>query len=47
MPWPGIKLVSPALEGGFLTTETPGKSPGLSVLRSVDHLNSTVLSNIS
>ena len=47
MPWPGIKLVSPALEGGFLTTGTPGKSPGLFVLRSIDHLNCTVLSNIS
>ena len=27
VPQPGIKLVSPALEGGFLTTEPPGKSP--------------------
>ena len=25
VPWPGIKLVSPALQGGFLTTWLPGK----------------------
>ena len=25
LPKPGIKPVSPALEGGFFTTETPGK----------------------
>ena len=25
-PWPGIKPKSPALEGGFLTTGSPGKS---------------------
>ena len=27
VPWSGIELVSPALEGGFLTTGPPGKSP--------------------
>ena len=27
LPKPGIKPVSPALEGGFIITETPGKSP--------------------
>ena len=27
VPQPGIKPVSPALEGGFLTTGPPGKSP--------------------
>ena len=26
LPNPGIKLTSPALAGGFLTTEPPGKS---------------------
>ena len=26
-PRPGIELASPALEGGFLTTGPPGKSP--------------------
>ena len=26
VPWPGIKPMSPALEGRFLTTEPPGKS---------------------
>ena len=29
LPPPGIKPSSPALEGGFLTTGPPGKSPGL------------------
>ena len=28
VPWPGIELASLALEGGFLTTETPGKFSG-------------------
>ena len=27
VPWPGIEPTSPALQGGFLTTEPPGKSP--------------------
>ena len=27
LPNPGIELVSPALAGGSLTTELPGKSP--------------------
>ena len=27
LPRPGIKPVSPALAGGFLTTVPPGKSP--------------------
>ena len=27
VPPPGIELVSPALDGGFLTTRPPGKSP--------------------
>ena len=27
VPWPGIKPASPALEGRFLTTGPPGKSP--------------------
>ena len=26
VPWPGIEPVSPALQGGFLTTGPPGKS---------------------
>ena len=26
VPQPGIELTSPALEGGFLTTGSPGKS---------------------
>ena len=26
VPWPGIESVSPALEGRFLTTGSPGKS---------------------
>ena len=29
VPWPGIKPASPALEGGFFTTEQPGKSQNL------------------
>ena len=29
VPQPGIKLVSPALQGGILTTETPEKSPAV------------------
>ena len=28
VPWLGMELASPALEGGFLTTGPPGKSPG-------------------
>lgn len=28
IPWPGVKLMSPALEGSFLTSGAPGKSPG-------------------
>ena len=32
LPGPGIKPVSPALAGGFLTTVPPGKSQDLSVL---------------
>ena len=27
LPWPGIELVSFALQGGFLTTRPPGKPP--------------------
>ena len=27
VPWPGIKPVSPALQGRFLSTRLPGKSP--------------------
>ena len=27
LPGPGLERVSPALAGGFLTTEPPGKSP--------------------
>ena len=27
LPGPGIEPMSPALAGGFLTTEAPGKSP--------------------
>ena len=30
LPDPGIKSASPALAGGFLTAEPPGKSPVLS-----------------
>ena len=29
VPRPGIRLAPPALEGGFLTTGPPGKSPTL------------------
>ena len=29
VPYPGIQPTSPALEGGFLTTESPGKFQGL------------------
>ena len=32
LPDPGIKVVSPALAGGFFTTEPPGK-PGEEVFR--------------
>ena len=28
LPGPGLEPVSPALAGGFLTTEPPGKTPG-------------------
>ena len=28
LPGPEIELMFPALAGGFLTTELPGKSPG-------------------
>ena len=34
LPWPGIKLVSPALQDGFLTTGQPGK-PCFSFLISI------------
>ena len=27
LPDPGIELTSPALEGGFFTTEPPGEAP--------------------
>ena len=30
-PQPGLELVPPALEGGFLTTGLPGKSPAAHV----------------
>ena len=33
LPGPGIKLVSPALQGGFLTTGPPGKKPSLLLFR--------------
>ena len=29
LPGPGMALMSPALAGGFLTTEPPGKPDGL------------------
>ena len=29
LPGPGIKPMSPALAGGFFTTESPGKSYGI------------------
>ena len=32
VPWPGIKLASPALQSGFLTIGPSGKSQGLSLL---------------
>ena len=32
LPEPGIEPVSPALSGGFSTTEPPGKSKGVKVL---------------
>ena len=32
VPRPGINPASPALEGGFLTAEPPGKSPTFSFL---------------
>ena len=34
VPRPGIKPVSPALQGGFLTTGPPGKSPQFFLLHS-------------
>ena len=33
VPWLGIKPMSPALESGFLTTESPGKSPPLFLIK--------------
>ena len=38
VPRPGIEPTSPALEGGFLTTGPPGKSP-LTALDEVFSLN--------
>ena len=32
LPHPGIKLVSPALAGGFFTAEPPGMSQGWRVI---------------
>ena len=31
LPNPGIKPTSPALEGGFFTSEPPGKAPNDSI----------------
>ena len=40
LPGPGIKPASPALAGGFFTTESPGKSYGIffSFPKCLDHL---------
>ena len=35
VPQPGIEPMSPALEGGFLTTGPPGKSPNLQKLGNI------------
>ena len=32
VPWPGVELTSPALQGRFLTTGTPGKSQEVFIL---------------
>ena len=34
-PHPGMEPSSPALEGGFLTTGPPGKSPSLLILKTI------------
>ena len=39
VPRPGIEPVSPALEGGFLTTGPPGKSPIPVTLNGVKELS--------
>ena len=38
LPRPGLEPVSPALAGGFLTTEPPGKSPGTKLLKIIVYL---------
>ena len=35
LPGPGIEPMSPALAGGFLTTEPPGKPPDLSFKKTI------------
>ena len=42
--WPGIKPMSPALEGRFLTTGPPGKSSWLLILIAKD-INSILVTN--
>ena len=37
VPWPGIKPMSPILEGRFLTTGTPGKSSNRSFMNIFEH----------
>ena len=38
VPWPGIEPMSPALEGGFLTTGPPGKSQEQIFFRDIKRL---------
>ena len=45
LPGPGIEPVSPALAGGFLTTEPPGKPPSsLSFLKTQNNFSMSALS---
>ena len=38
LPDPGIELMSPALAGGFFTTESPGKSTGANRVPHICHV---------
>ena len=44
LPGPGLEPVSPALVGGFLTTASPGNSPGFSF--DLIYLNGTEAANL-
>ena len=43
LPGPGLKLMSPALAGGFFTTEPPGKLQSLSLYWLVTHTQSFLI----